>query len=200
MLKGKAKVNRILFIHPICIGCDVCIFSPGTGDDETITQYLVRAKVLLECMHYTANLADIAGSSRDNLYLMHGLKAPHSRKRVIMEQESWRTMEDVFHTIHHIIKIKENSEPNFEPMPWMSIVSMNEVSLGKYAKPKPTVKTYNSNPNSNVQYSSNYREGGKYHSSQFHKDQGKPKYNTCGPRKLECYYAKGSTLSGIVRN
>ena len=31
------------------------------GDDETKTQYLVRAKVLLECVYHTTKLADIAG-------------------------------------------------------------------------------------------------------------------------------------------
>ena len=79
-------------------------------------------------------------------------------------------------------------------MPQMSTVSVNEVSLGKYAKATPTIKTYNSNPNSNVQHSSNYRDGGKYHNSQFCKDQNKPQYNTHGPRKQKCYYCQGEYL------
>ena len=45
--------------------------------DEMTAQYLVRAKVLLEHIHYTTKLADITGSSWDKLYLVHGLKAPH---------------------------------------------------------------------------------------------------------------------------
>ena len=102
-------------------------------DDETITQYLVMAKVLLECIHHTTKLADIACRSWDNLYLMHGLKSPHTRKRVTMEQESWRTIEDVFQTIHCITKTEEKtraySEPNFEPVLWISTVSIALVSM-----------------------------------------------------------------------
>ena len=111
-----------------------------------------------------------------------------------LEQELWRTIEDVFQTIHNRTKTEEKtkpySEPNFEPVPGMSTMSMNEVSLGKYAKPNPAAKTYNSN----TQYSSNYRDGGQYRNGQFHKDQIKPQYNTHGPRKLECYYWQGEHL------
>ena len=45
-----------------------------------------------------------------------------------------------------------------------------------------------------MEYISNFRDGGKYHSNQFHKDQGKPQYNTHGPRELECYYCQGEHL------
>ena len=38
------------------------------GENETVTQYLARAKVLLECIHHTSKLCDITGSSYDNLY------------------------------------------------------------------------------------------------------------------------------------
>ena len=129
---------------------------------------------------------------------MHGLKVPHTWKKVAMEQELWRTIEDVFQTIHHMIKTEEKtkaySEPNSDLVPLMPTVSMHEVSLGKCAKPKPIVKTYHSNLNSNMQYSSNYRDDGIYHNSQYCKDQGKPKYGTHGPRKLECYYCQGEHL------
>ena len=70
------------------------------GDGEPTTQYLVRIKVLLECIHQTSKLSDITGSSMDNLYPIHGLKAPNIKKRVAKEQDSWRMMEDVFQTIN----------------------------------------------------------------------------------------------------
>ena len=101
------------------------------GDDETTAQYVVRAKVLLECIHHTTKLADIIGW--DNMYLIHGLKAPYIRKRVAKEQDSWRMMEGVFQTINHITKAEERtmvySEPNFEPMPQVSKERIHEVSL-----------------------------------------------------------------------
>ena len=40
------------------------------GENETVTQYLARAKVLLEHIHHTSKLCDIPGSSYDNLYLV----------------------------------------------------------------------------------------------------------------------------------
>ena len=52
-------------------------------------------------------------------------------------------MEDVFQTIHYITKTEEKtkaySEPNFEPIPQMSTVSMHEVSFGRYAKPNSPI-------------------------------------------------------------
>ena len=45
--------------------------------NETVTQYLARARVLLEHIHHTSKLCDIPGSSYDNLYLVQGLHSPH---------------------------------------------------------------------------------------------------------------------------
>ena len=107
-------------------------------------------------------------------------------------------MEDFFQTINHITrteeKIKVYCEPNFEPMPQVSKERVHEVSFGKYTKANLLVKTYNSNSQCNMQYSSNFRDGGKHHSSQFHKDQSKQPYSICGSRKLECYYCQGEHL------
>ena len=90
------------------------------GEDEMTAQYLVRAKVLLECIHHTTNLADITGSSRDNLYLVYRLKGPHIRKRVAKEQDSWR-MVDIFQSINCTTKTEEKtkaySKLNFESVP-----------------------------------------------------------------------------------
>ena len=68
-------------------------------------------------------------------------------------------MEDVFQTIHHITKTEEKtkvySEPNFEPVTQVSKERVHEVSFSKYAKVNPSVKTYNSNPQSKMWYSFN---------------------------------------------
>ena len=94
------------------------------GVEEPTTQYLVRAKVLLECIHHTKMLLSIPGAGWDNLYLIRGLKALHIRRRVAKEQDSWRMMEDVFDTINHITETEERnkaySEPNFELVSQMS--------------------------------------------------------------------------------
>ena len=43
------------------------------GDEEPITLYLARAKVLLECIHHTTKLSCIPGVGWDNLYLVRDL-------------------------------------------------------------------------------------------------------------------------------
>ena len=41
-------------------------------DDDPTAQYLIRAKVLLECIHHTSKLSDISGVGLDNLSLASG--------------------------------------------------------------------------------------------------------------------------------
>ena len=77
----------------------------------------------------------------DNLYLVRGLKAPLIRRRVASEQDSWRTMEDVFDNISCIARTEERnkiySEPNFEAV---SEEWVQEVSKGKYTGKTQPVK------------------------------------------------------------
>ena len=47
------------------------------GENKTVTQPLVRAKILLECIHHTSKVCSIPGNSYDNLYLVQGLCSPH---------------------------------------------------------------------------------------------------------------------------
>ena len=47
------------------------------GENELITQYLTRAKVLLEHIHHNSKMCDIPGISYDKLYLVPGLLSPH---------------------------------------------------------------------------------------------------------------------------
>ena len=94
------------------------------GNEEPAAQYLVRAKVLQECIHHTTKLWSIPGASWDNLYLIRGLKAPHIRRRVAKEPDSWKTMEDVVNTINCITRTEERNKvysvPNFKSMSQMS--------------------------------------------------------------------------------
>ena len=64
-------------------------------DDESTTWYLVRAKVLLEGIHWTSKLSEISGYGMDNLSLICGLWEHYRRKWVMKEQESWCMMEGV---------------------------------------------------------------------------------------------------------
>ena len=48
------------------------------GESKSVTQYLAWAKIVLECIHHTSKMCNIAGSGYDNLYLVQGLHSPHT--------------------------------------------------------------------------------------------------------------------------
>ena len=128
------------------------------------------------------------------MYLVRGLKALHIRKRVAKEQDSWRTMQEVFNTINHITRMEERTkiylEPNFE-----SVLQVSKDTRGKYRWKKPSRKTYNGPQCTN----SNFRSSSRQYNSQLHRDQGSYQPNS-GERKLACYYHKGNIMSGTEQN
>ena len=73
-------------------------------DDESISQYLIRAKVLLECMNHTPKLSQISGKGLNNLALVQGLRDCLIRWRVAKEQESLIAMENIYRSIKRIMK------------------------------------------------------------------------------------------------
>ena len=48
------------------------------GEQESVAQYISRAKLLLECIHNTSKMCEIPGVSYDKLYLVRGLHSPHA--------------------------------------------------------------------------------------------------------------------------
>ena len=142
------------------------------GDEKPTTLYLARAKVLLECIHHTTKLLRIPGVGWDNLYLVRGLKAPQIRRRMASEQDSWRTMEDVFDTISQITRTEERkkiySEPNFKPV---SNEWVQEISTGKSTGQIPSSKTYDG-PQHRLQTNFNFRSSSRQYNNQHHRDKG----------------------------
>ena len=130
--------------------------------------------------HHTTELLSIPGAGRDNLYLLTGLKAPHIRRRMVKEEDSWRMMEDVFNTINHITMTEERnkvySEHNFESVSQMSREWVHEVSVGKYTRQNSLNTTYNG-PQYRTQTSSNIRSGDKQYSKQPCKEKGSYQLN-----------------------
>ena len=49
-------------------------------DNESTSQYLVSAKVLLEHIHYMSKLSDISGFGLDNLSLVQVLREAHIQR------------------------------------------------------------------------------------------------------------------------
>ena len=160
------------------------------GIEEPTTQYLSRAKVLLEHIHHTTKLSSITGVGWENLYLVRGLKAPHMRRRVASEQDSWRTMEDVFNIINCISRTEDRSkvysEPHFKSVPQVTKKWVQEVSMGKNPGQNPTHKTYNG-PSHRLQYISSFRGSS---SSQPHRNHSSYQPNQ-SLRKMKCYYCEG---------
>ena len=69
------------------------------GKQKSISQYISRAKVLVECIHNTSKMCKIPGVGYDKLYLVRGLCSPHAEQRVAPKQDTWLSMEDIIQTI-----------------------------------------------------------------------------------------------------
>ena len=136
-------------------------------DDEPTGQYLIRAKVLLEHIHHTSKLSDNSGSGLNNLSLIWGLREHHIRRRVMKEQESWMTMEDVFKSINRITRTEEwmraYHELKYNSISQVSTEKNHKVSHRNYKTPKTLNKSYNG---------SHFRS--PCNSNQFSRNQGKP--------------------------
>ena len=59
------------------------------GENESVTQYLARAKVLLGHIHHNPKMCNIPGTGYDKLCLVRGLYSPHVWRRVASEQDIW---------------------------------------------------------------------------------------------------------------
>ena len=130
-------------------------------DNGSIAQYLVKARVLLECIHCMSKLADILGFGLDNVSLFQGLREAHIRRQVTQEQESWRTMDDVFKSINTVTqtieRMKAYNEPMYNSVSHVAIERINELSHSKYHQPRIPSKTYNGShfrPHNNSHFSS----------------------------------------------
>ena len=58
------------------------------GEHELITQYISRAKVLLEHIHNNSKVCEIPGVGYNKLYLVRGLCSPHAQWRVVSKQDT----------------------------------------------------------------------------------------------------------------
>ena len=133
------------------------------GETELVTHYLAQAKVLLEHIHHTSKMCDIAGSSYDNLYLVWGLHSSHIRWWFVSEQDTWQSMEDVFQMIGHVTRIKEQNrvffKPNFKPaQPGLQV---NEVNLGKATWYQQVYDWSHNGHSCQVQFNNNFRDNNK---------------------------------------
>ena len=76
-------------------------------DNESTAQYLVRAKVFLECIHCNPTYQTFQALVWITCHWSEGLREAYICRRVTKEQESWRTMEDVFKSINKVTRTEE---------------------------------------------------------------------------------------------
>ena len=126
-------------------------------------QYLVRTKVLLECIHHNPKMCDIPGISYGKLCLVRGLHSPHVWRRVVSEQDTWRSMEDVFQTRNHVTRSKEQNrelfKPNFETV--HPVIQVNKVNYGKATRHNMFEWLNNGQPHP-AQFSNNFRDTNRH--------------------------------------
>ena len=77
------------------------------GEHESVTQYISRAKVLLDYTHNTSKMCKIPGVSYDKLYLVRGLHSPHAQWRVASKLDTCLSMKDVIQTIERVTRSDE---------------------------------------------------------------------------------------------
>ena len=167
------------------------------GENELITQYLTRAKVLLKHIHHNSKMCDIPGISYDKLYLVQGLHSPHVWWRVASEQDTWCSMEEVFQTTEHVTRSEEQNRaffnPNLETL--KPVIQVNKVSYGK------NIWQYKSDCPNNVQpcpvwFNNTFRENNKQPRGPFRESPGKQTYKH-DPKKSVLLLWRGTLDKGL---
>ena len=152
-------------------------------DNKSTSQYLIRAKVSLECMNHTSKLSQISGKELNSLSLIQGLRDYHIRWRVAKEQESWITIEDIYRSISRITKtdahMKTLHEPRYNSISEVMTEGINEVSYNKGKRQYSYDKSHNS---------SNFR---KQNNGSPHKRYQGNSHSYQTPIKVKCYYHDG---------
>ena len=104
------------------------------GENKSITQYLTRAKVLLQHIYHNPKMFDISGIGYDILYLVRGLHSPHVQRSIASKQDTCRLMQDILQTIDHVTRSKQWNgvlfKLNFEII--QPVIQVNKVSFFTY--------------------------------------------------------------------
>ena len=69
------------------------------GEEESVEQYLVMAKMYLDRINHMSKLSNMNSGSVNHSSLVQGIKDLYIRWRVAKESEHWRMMEEAFNSI-----------------------------------------------------------------------------------------------------
>ena len=153
-------------------------------DNESTSQYLIRTKVLLECMNHASKISQISGRRLNSLAIIWGLRDCLIRWRVAKQQESWITMEDVYIRITKITKTDAQTKAYHEPRcVSISEVTTEGVNEGSYNRGRKQYTYDKSHNRSNLKKK-------QYNSSQYNRNQGNS-HSHWAPIKVKCYYCDG---------
>ena len=152
-------------------------------DNESMSQYLIRAKVLLECINHTYKLSQISSRGLNNIALICRLRDIQIRWTVTKEEESWTTMEDLYRNINRITKIntctKAYHESRYNSISEVMTEGINKVSYNKGKRQHSYDKCQNS---------SAFRK--QYNSSPHNRYEGNSHLYQA-QAKMKCYYCDG---------
>ena len=101
-------------------------------------------------------------------------------------------MEDVFETINHVTRSKEQNRTFFKSIFNLAqaVLQVNEVDFGKAIRHHNTLdQSYNDQPHQ-VWFSNNFRDTNRQPRGPLKKGQGQQHYKH-SPRKLTCYFCEG---------
>ena len=141
-----------------------CYLKIIQGEEKSVAQYFVRAKMYLERINHTSKLSNINGGGLKHIPLAQGLKDSYIRQRVAKEAENWRTMEEAFNCISRHTRAAERMKPYHEPR-YDDITHINAI----YSQHK-----------ANHEYRCNFRGNNKSYNF-------KPEENK-NNQALKCYY------------
>ena len=103
-----------------------CYMKMTKGEEESITQYLVRAKTYLERINHISNLSNMKGGGLNQLLLAQGIKDSYIKQREAKEAENWRPMGDAFNSMSKHARAVERTKAYHEPR-YNDITTINTI-------------------------------------------------------------------------
>ena len=101
--------------YPYISDIMTCYLKIIQGKEESIAQYLVRAKTYFERINHTSKLSKKNGGGLNHLPLVWGIKDWYIRQRVAKEAENWRMTEEAFNSISKNARAAERMKAYHKP-------------------------------------------------------------------------------------
>ena len=81
------------------------------GEEESVAQYLARAKTYLERINHTLKLFNMNGGGLNHMLLVQGVQNSYIRQRVVKEAKNWGTMEGPPTVSSNMLELQKGLKP-----------------------------------------------------------------------------------------